>query len=277
VEPVQKALWFVESHFHDPISLDEIAIASRVSAYHLTRAFAASTGLSLMRYVRARRLTEAAKQLAAGADDILRVALDTGYNSHESFSRAFKDRFTLTPEQVRSQGHLNNLILTEAIAMNATSTITEISQPRIELLQSMSLAGIVERHQCDSPAGIPNQWQRFSPFLGNIPKQFGNVAYGVCFNFDSDTNFDYMCGVEVKGSAELPFGLVRMDVPAQKCAVFVHSGHIASIRATLSAIWSKALPESGCEPTNGPTIERYGPEFNPATGLGGVEIWIPVK
>ena len=52
MDPVQKALWYVESHSREPITLDEIANACKVSAFHLTRAFAAAMGLSLMRYVR---------------------------------------------------------------------------------------------------------------------------------------------------------------------------------------------------------------------------------
>src|SRR5262249_27309148 len=120
MDPVQKALWFVESHSREPISLEEIASACKVSSFHLTRAFAAGTGLSLMRYVRARRLSEAARRLAEGADDILAVALDAGYGSHEAFTRAFAGHFVLTPEQVRSQGHLNNIKVVEAIPMSAT-------------------------------------------------------------------------------------------------------------------------------------------------------------
>jgi AraC family transcriptional regulator len=59
MNPVQKALWFVESHLREPIALEEIATHSGVSPYHLTRAFDAVTGHSIMRYVRARRLSEA--------------------------------------------------------------------------------------------------------------------------------------------------------------------------------------------------------------------------
>src|SRR5258708_4228072 len=85
MDPIQKALWFVESHSREPVTLEDIAKACKVSAFHLTRAFAATTGLSLMRYVRGRRLSEAARQLAEGADDILSIAFDSGYGSHEAF------------------------------------------------------------------------------------------------------------------------------------------------------------------------------------------------
>ncbi len=68
MNPVQKALWFVESHSREPITLEDIAQASNVSPFHLTRAFAGIMGLSLMRSVRTRRLSEAARQLTNGAD-----------------------------------------------------------------------------------------------------------------------------------------------------------------------------------------------------------------
>src|SRR5262249_43170244 len=113
--------------------------------------------------------------------------------------------------------------------------------------------------------------------LGNIPGQVGPVAYGVCYNFDSDGNFDYLCGVEVKNTARLPEGFVTVDISPHKYAVFTHQGHVVGIRATIRAIWSKWFPESDFQAANAPTIERYGPEFNPTTGLGGFEIWVPVQ
>ena len=74
----------------------------------MAHAFGRATGWSVMRYVRGRRLSEAARTLAAGATDILAVALDAGYGSHEAFTRAFRDQFGRTPESVRAQRHLDN-------------------------------------------------------------------------------------------------------------------------------------------------------------------------
>jgi AraC family transcriptional regulator len=276
MNPVQKALWYVESHSREPVSLGAVARACKVSTFHLTRAFAATMGLSLMRYVRARRLSEAARRLAQGAQDILTVALDAGYGSHEAFTRAFRDHFALTPEQVRAQGHTNNMVLVEAITMDAT-TITELEAPRFETFRPILFAGIVERYDCQSPAGIPDQWQRFGPHIGRIPGQVDNIAYGVIFSFDADGNFDYMCGVEVKDTSGLPRGLSSLQVPARKYVIFSHRSHIAGIRGTMGAIWGKWLPEAGLKPLEGPTLERYGPEFNPRTGMGGLEIWVPIE
>jgi AraC family transcriptional regulator len=229
-----------------------------------------------MRYVRARRLSEAARQLAHGAGDILRIALDAGYGSHEAFTRAFRDHFLLTPEQVRAQGHINNPQFVEAIAMNS-APVLDLAPPRFETSQPMLLAGLVERYECQSPAGIPDQWQRFNPYLGNIPGQVGKTAYGVSYNFDGDGNFDYMSGVEITAASDQPKALNTLQVPAQRYVVFTHKGHVAGIRATFAAIWSKWFPESGEQAVNGPTLERYGAEFNPVTGMGGFEIWIPIQ
>ncbi|WP_422929072.1 AraC family transcriptional regulator [Singulisphaera sp. PoT] len=276
MDPVRKALWYVESHSREPISLDEIARACKVSSFHLTRAFSSSVGLSLMRYVRARRLTEAARALAGGAEDILALALDVGYGSHEAFTRAFRDQFALTPEQVRAQGHLNNLRLMEAIAMT-TVPAPDIAPPTLEERPPMLLAGLIERYQCQAPGGIPDQWRRFAPQIGRVPGQADRDSFGASTNFDADGNFDYMCGVRVSSLDDLPLGLKGLSIPAQTYAIFRDKGHIAGIRAVYEAIWRKWIPESGHKAAEAPTLERYTPEFDPATGLGGYEIWVPIQ
>src|SRR5204863_3523607 len=113
MNPAQKALWFIESHLAGDLSLDEIAGIAGISRFHLVRAFAAATGLSVMRYVRARRLSEAARALANGASDILGVALEADYGSHEAFTRAFREHFGVTPEMVRGSANLDTLQLQE--------------------------------------------------------------------------------------------------------------------------------------------------------------------
>lgn len=86
--PIGKALWYIESHFNEAISLDDIAGVAGVSRFHMSRAFSVATGQSILAYIRGRRLTEAARKLACGAPDILSVALEASYNSHEAFTRA---------------------------------------------------------------------------------------------------------------------------------------------------------------------------------------------
>src|SRR5437762_2986210 len=172
MNPAQKALWFIESHLASALTLDEIAAIGGVSRYHMVRAFAVATGHSVMRYVRARRLSEAARALASGAPDILGVALDADYGSHEAFTRAFREHFGITPEAVRAQRRLDTLKLQGPITMDST-LIDHLAPPRFEAAKPFLVAGLGDRYSCETSAAIPGQWQRFNEQAHEIPDRVG--------------------------------------------------------------------------------------------------------
>ena len=274
--PVAKALWLIENRSASDLTLDEIAGLCGVSRFYMSRAFALATGQPVMRYLRGRRLTEAAHALAAGAPDILAVALEAGYGSHEAFTRAFRDHFGMTPEAVRSRRHLDDLAIVEAIRMDP-KLLVDLEPPRFENGRAFLVAGPAARYAFATNQGIPAQWQRFAQHIGHIPGQVGDTTYGVSCNHDDAGYFDYITGVEVSGFAELPDDFARVRIPAQRYAVFSHRGHIAAIRGTIYTIWNKWLPESGHQVADAPNFERYGRDFDPKTGTGVVEIWVPIK
>ena len=276
MNPAQKALWFIESHLADALTLDEIAGVGGISRFHMVRAFGAATGLSVMRYVRARRLSEAARALANGAPDILTLALDADYGSHEAFTRAFRDHFGVTPEAVRASTCLDHIKLQEPILMDSTLT-DNLQAPRFQTGKPLLVAGVGERYTCETSAAIPGQWQRFHQSVENIPGRIGQVAYGVCCNSDDAGNFDYIAGVEVADFSDLPREFSRVRIPEAKYAVFTHSDHISTIRRTVNTIWNHWLPASGLKAADAPNFERYDENFDPLTGNGGLEIWIPVR
>jgi len=276
MNPAQKALWFIESHLADALTLDEIAGVAGISRFHMVRAFAAATGLSVMRYVRARRLSEAARALAAGAPDILALALDADYGSHEAFTRAFRDHFGMTPETVRAAMCLDHLALQEPIPMDSTRT-DNLPAPRFETGTPLLVAGLGERYNHENGAGIPAQWHRFHQAVADIPGRIGKVAYGVCCNGDDAGNFDYIAGVEVSDLSDLPREFAKVRIPEQRYAVFTHGDHISTIRRTVNTIWNHWLPASGLKAADAPSFERYDENFDPRTGDGGLEIWVPVK
>jgi AraC family transcriptional regulator len=277
MDPVRKALWFVEGRFAADVSLDAVAEACGVSRFHLSRIFAVATGQPVTRYMRGRRLTEAAKALAGGAPDILEVALDAGYGSHEAFTRAFRDHFGTTPEAVRAQRHLDNLTLVEAIKMDE-SLIANLAPPSIEMGKLLLVAGLGGRYTFESSKNIPALWQRFGPHLGHVPGQVRakGVTFGVSYNMD-DSGFDYMAGVEVSDFDKLPAEFARLRIAPQRYAVFTHREHISSMRSVIMTIWRRWLPESEYEAADAPNFERYGEEFDGRTGLGGFQLWIPIK
>jgi AraC family transcriptional regulator len=270
-----KALWYLESHLGGDVSLDTVAAVAGVSRFHLSRAFGAATGQPLSAYVRARRLSNAAKALAQGATDILAVALDSGYGSHEAFTRAFRQHFGITPEQLRAGAHATHLTLQEPIRMHTAAPVT-LAPPRIVEHPALLIFGIGQRYH-QTNAGIPSQWERFVPHIGHIQDQVGRAAYGVICNCDEAGSIDYITGVEVREFPSHPDGFTRLRIPPQTYAVFRHDWHVSTVQATWSAIWNHGLPESGCLAADGASFERYGEEFDGRTGQGGLEIWIPVR
>jgi AraC family transcriptional regulator len=274
--PAGKAVWYIESHFRQEITLDDVAQAAAVSRYHLSRVFGLASGNSVMQYVRARRLSEAARSLAAGAPDILAVALDAGYASHEAFTRAFRDQFGVTPEAVRAKGDCHEIQLEEPIKMDET-LLTNLEPPRFQDGKTLLIAGLSERYNSQTSAGIPAQWQRFASYLGHIPDETGRATYGVLLNSDDEGNTEYLSGVEVKNFSGVPKEFSRVRIPEQTYAVFSHRDHVSTIRRVWFTILNQWLPQSGRRVAEGPEFERYGEEFDPTTGNGGFEIWIPIR
>ena len=149
---------------------------------------------------------------------------------------------------------------------------TPLAEPRIEIGRRLLIAGISE-WDCDH---IPFQWQRFTPYINTIPSQVGTTTYGVHANSDDDGLFEYIAGIEVSAFEGVPSELKRLRIPAQTYAVFTHRDHISAIRNTWNDIFSTWLPQSGRTMADGPEFERYGDDFDPRTGNGNVEIWIPL-
>lgn len=140
----------------------------------------------------------------------------------------------------------------------------------------MLLAGLRRWHSFQlAGKDIPGQWEEFNA-LRPLPGEIGKASYGaVCASRENE--FEYMCAVEVTSFDGLPDNIGRMRVPEQRYAVFVHSGHISSIRDTWDAIWTQWLPNSGCQPANTPDFELYDDRYDIQSGNGIVEIWFPVR
>lgn len=276
MKPVDKALWLIESELSGELDLQRIADVCELSRFGLARTFVLATGWPVMRYVRARRLSVAALQLAAGATDILALALDVGYGSHEAFTRAFRELFGITPEALRSRGNLQDIRPLEAMRMQPTTTYP-LLEPRIVEEQSLLIAGLGERFNRSGSQAIAALWQRFVPYIGRVPGQVGWETFGLCWNPDENGSFEYVAGVQVSRFDELPAEFRRLSLPPRRYAVFLHQGHISSIHETFAAIFQRWLPASGLEAADAPEFERYSGDFNPMAGTGQVEVWLPLK
>lgn len=278
MEPIRKAVWYVESRLAEPVSLDAAAAVAGLSRFHLSRSFAQVVGRSLAAYWRARRLTEAAKALAAADGAILDVALAHGYGSHEAFTRAFRDVFGVTPETVRMRRSLETLPLMEPFVMSDVKN-HPLPAPVIREEGPLLVAGLREFRTFDERGGIPDQWRRFAPHLGTIPGEIAGTDYGACFKPASGADgFDYMTCAAVASLDDLPEELSGARIARHRYAAFAHKDHVSAIGATCAAIFGDWLPASGEKASEGPLflLEVYTSGFDPVTGFGGMEVWLPL-
>lgn len=96
---VDKIKAYIESHLHEPITLNDIARAVGYSKFYTSRIFKEKTGLSLFEYLRRERLLASAFALRNGCEKVIDVALDFMFDSHEGFTRAFTHGFGITPKK----------------------------------------------------------------------------------------------------------------------------------------------------------------------------------
>ena len=103
-ELITKALNYIKSeNKKSDITIDDVATHAGFSTDYFNRIFFAHTGFNIMEYVRFSRLKKAARLLRGTNNDILDIALDCGYEAHESFSRAFKNQYGISPSEYRKK------------------------------------------------------------------------------------------------------------------------------------------------------------------------------
>jgi AraC family transcriptional regulator len=157
----------------------------------------------------------------------------------------------------------------------------KIESPSTKEGKALVVAGLREGYNATTVNDIPALWQRMGPYFGKLPKQVGHSAYGLVMNMRDQDNFDYLAGVEVFDSAKLPEGLTSVNIPAQRYAIFPHCDHVSKLKDTMHAIWRQWSPSWGQRAERRAAdapgmIEYYGPEFDAQTGMGDIEVWVPI-
>ena len=271
---IATALWHIESGKEPDLTLDRLAQLCGVSPAHLVRAMRLSAGVSPMAYVRARRLARAARHLAATDDTILQVALEAGYGSHEAFTRAFAAEFGVQPSALRRGTDLATLALTEPLTMPPTAKTT-LPAPRLATRDAFEVTGMSDHFTFGSIPTIPALWTAFTRREDEVTT-VQPCAYGISYDTTTGDGFRYMAGYATAPGAEVPQGMTRLKVPAGRYAVFVHDGHVSQMHQTMQAIFDHGLRQAGLTARPAPELEVYDHRFDPKTGTGPVELWIPV-
>ena len=149
--------------------------------------------------------------------------------------------------------------------------------PYFEDRPPLHLMGLKRSYSMETRIAIPQQWEQF---VGQLPSsvdvQQANL-YGVSWNTKANCDFDYLCGCEQTPGQSLPADFSSLTIDAQRFAIFPHTQHVSSLPKSLELIWQRWAPKCSLDLAGEPCIECYTPEFDPKTGMGGMEIWIPLK
>lgn len=270
---LDRIIWQIETNLvQEDVTLDVLADACAVSRFHMCRAFRQAAGMSIMSYVRGRRLSVAAQAIAKGDNTLLSIALETGYGSHEAFTRAFSSYFGVLPNTVRKARSTTNLSLLEPVKMKK-EMIVDVAKPEIRERGAFRVVGLSATTSFEDNSAIPALWSEFNALEDAVQNAVHGAAYGVCCDATEAGQFRYLAGIEATGLTD---GMDHVDVPAGRYAVFTHNGHISDLPKSVYTIWNQSLPDLELTPEQRPDFERYDDRFDPGTGRGTVEIWIPV-
>lgn len=282
---ISKAIDYIEEHITEPTDYARAAKEACSSPFNFQRVFALLCGYTLGDYVRMRRLTLAGEELLSTDAKVIDVALKYGYDSPESFSRAFTRFHGVSPSAVRKGAAIRSF---SRICVKLILTGGSIMEYRIEKKQAAKI--ICRRREFTKPGDdytnreIPEFWNECGRD-GSIQKLCGYIKdsarfkglLGVCFSTEmTDSGFPYGIGAEYDDESD-PQDFEIVEIPAYTYAVFTVRGKMPdAFRETYRKICTEFFPQSGYEYGNGVEIEVY-PSADVQNPDYTCEIWIAVK
>lgn len=283
---MSRALAYLERNLEDEIDYGLAASEANCSAFHFMRMFEVITGVGPAEYVRRRRLSCAAMKLASSDERIIDLALRYGYDSPDSFTRAFKREFGCVPSEARAPGTVLHAYppLSFSIALKGDKAM----EYRIEKGEAVSLIGYsinVINRDGNNFRIIPAFWDEIMKdgrWNALCTKASGSRlgVVGVCHSADPKTcDFIYSIAIETPAETSgLPDGLEPVEVPASTWAKFTSRGPLApNFQDTIKRIYSEWFPASGREHAGTAEVEYYGTHPDPSAEDYWCEYWVPLK
>ncbi len=283
---VQKGIDYIEANLDYDISLSQVAAEAGLSQWHFQRIFKALSNEPLKTYIRSRRLSNALNKLINSDQKIITIAIEAGFESQESFSRAFKKAFDITPNMARKIGTQNNILKKLEFNQDYLKHINRHVSltPEIYIQPKMTLVGIkTQFYSADSEKNniaekLPALWDEFMPRMNEIKARVLDIAYGVIQQTADNTDLlEYYAVCEVSEINQLPTGMASIEIPACRYAKFTHKGHYSGIDNTVNYIYSSWLLQSKERHSYGPDLEIYGAEYKPESNDSIIYYAIPLN
>ncbi len=273
IQSLNEAIDYIEDHILEPMTCADVANHVFISNAHFQRIFNLLTGNTIGEYLRYRRLTLAGQELLSSNERILDLAMKYGYESQESFSKAFTRFHGISPVLARKPGvHLKSFNrLTIKIVLEG-GNIMEYKIVKKDSFDVVVKAKLI--HAETSSSEIPAFWgEFFAEGLGEklIP------AMGICGDeLNGGTEFKYGIGCPKELATEVKDFEV-WTIPANTWAVFKCVGAMPdAIQTMWKRVYSEWLPKSNYELATGYDYE-YNTEGDTNSPDYVSEIWLPIK
>jgi len=278
-ERMKNALDYLENNMQGELDIEEAARVAYSSAFHFQRMFHMLTGVTVAEYVRRRRLTLAAQELAASDIRVLELALKYGYESPEAFSKAFRKLQGISPSAAREAG----IELKAYPRISFHISLKGDKDMNYKLIEKSSLKVFGKSKKVSTKNGenllqIPQFWKECDAdgFRDGLLSVEGGELFGICMNDYENECFTYLIAREKTKDIELPEGAEEFTVPAATWAVFESVGPMpGAIQKVWERIYSEWFPSTGYEQANAPQLELY-PEGDASKDDYKCEIWIPI-
>lgn len=271
-EGIQSAVDYIEENLTEELDIEDIAAKAYVSPFHFQRIFSVLCGMTVGDYIRCRRLTLAAQELSSSDIKVIDAAVKYGYDSPDSFARAFTKFHGISPSAAKERGA--SLKAFAPLRIKLTLEGGNFMEYRIVEKASFTVLGVSRSFNSDtSYREIPKFWQEHMTSGGNrkICGQFG-----ICLDGDGK-NFDYLIADIYKPWEEVPEGCITRVIPEGTWAVFPCRGVLPkALQDVNTQIWSEWLPNCRDYKLGGNyDIEMYTkPAEDPKDNY--CEIWVPV-
>ena len=280
---LQKAIDYIENHLTEKIDYEAVAKQGYSSSYHFQRVFGILCGVTMGEYIRNRRLSLAGSELATTDAKVIDVALKYGYESPDSFTKAFKQFHGITPSEAKKDG--SNLKAFSRMSVKITLSGGSVMNYKIVEKEAFDIIEKVEAHtveNSENAKSIPDFWTR-SHNDGSVKTLLDTTTdrtyiFGVCYgNLSEDAKtFDYSIAVKCNENTVLPEGFRKNTIPARTWAIFECKG---AMPTAMQDMWHKIVseffPTSSYQPTYEMDIEAYT-EGDMGSSDYRSEIWIPV-
>ena len=270
IEGFQESIDFMEQHLTDELDIEEIAGKAALSPFYYQRIFGALCGMTVGEYIRARRMTLAAQDLNRAGAKVIDVALGYGYDSPDSFAKAFQRFHGITPSQAREPGApLRSLApLHIKISLEGGNMLDY----RIVEKAPFTIVGTKRSFNSDtSYQEIPKFWNEW---LAQGEKRPIMGTFGVCIDMKGK-DFDYWIADLYFPWEDIPEGCETRVIPGSSWAQFPCT--ISTLQDTNTKIWSEWLPSlKGYTLAGEYDIEVYLPPEEGSQDMK-VYIWVPLK